>query len=62
MILQPLDRQLVGRNARAQHDMCLHDLAAGFIGRADHRTFADIRMRQQRRFDFGTGNIVSGTR
>src|SRR6201987_6447893 len=40
--------------------MGLDKLAALLIGNADHRTFFDVWMRQQRRFDFRPGDIVAG--
>ena len=60
MILQPLDAIGIADDAGLEHDVRFDDLSALDIGRADHRAFGDIGMREQRRFDLRTGDVVAG--
>ena len=66
LLAHPADQflpQLVGRLlAGHQRDIGVDALALDVVRIADHGGFRDLRMRDQRRFDFGRAHAMAATR
>src|SRR5262245_5960410 len=60
VLLQHLGAGGVAAIAAAQYDIGLDDLPALLVGRAHDAAFGDRGMRQQRRLDLRTGDVVAG--
>ena len=59
VVLKGFGKALTGFIAVAQHNMSLDNGATFLIRNANHRTFGNGIMRQQRRLHFGPGDIVA---
>ena len=59
MILQDLDAQVVRFDACLEHNKRSNNLPPLRVVCANDRTFRDFRVRQQRRLDLGSSDVVA---